>query len=414
MNIPHSIALAIALTAPAFSFNDDCASPTPISLGVIAFDTSTATPGGAPWSCVQDGGQDLWYLYVAESGHDLVVSTCASSFDTVLEVRWNCAPGTAIVCNDDSCGTGSEVRWTPILGSRFYIRVGGSNGASGPGTLELRRIVLTSPQDGCGGALPVTDGTTQFSTVGATESMPVWSCASESPDLWFAFTSNGAVTIDTFGSGYDTTLELFEGSCNQLVSIACNDDSAGSLQSVVSSPPTVGVTYYLRVGGHGGAMGAGMLNVAGAGWPPRLSLGETYCETQDPNSTGTYGHIFATGSPYIADNDLLLRVNDLPDHSFGFFFVSRTGGTILPPGGQPGILCVGGHIGRYNEPGQIFNSGTTGAAVVQIDLLRTPTPFGLLPMMRGDRWHFQAWFRDTSMQGIPTSAFTDALAVDFF
>ena len=414
MNIPRALALAFALTAPAFSFNDDCTSATPISLGVIAFDTSTATPGGAPWSCVQDGGQDLWYLYIAESGHDLVVSTCGSSFDTVLEVRRSWCSGPAIVCNDDSCGMGSEVRWTPNAGWRYYIRVGGSNGASGPGTLELRRIVLTSLQDGCGGALPVTNGTTQFSTVGATESMPVWSCASESPDLRFAFTSNGAVTIDTFGSGYDTTLELFEGSCNQLVSIACNDDSAGSLQSVVSSPPTAGVTYYLRVGGHGGAMGAGVLNVAGAGAPPRLSLGVTYCETQDPNSTGTYGHIFASGSPYIADNDLLLRANDLPDNSFGFFLVSPAAGYVVNPGGQQGILCVSGAIGRYIGPGQIFHSGTTGSAVVLVDLLRTPTPNGFIPTMSGDRWHFQAWFRDTAPQGFASFGFTDALAVDFF
>ncbi len=414
MNIPHAIALAIALTAPAFSFNDDCNSATPISLGVVAFDTSTATPGGESWSCVVDGGQDIWFRYVAQSDHDLTLSTCGSSFDTVLEVRRTCFLGTAIVCNDDSCGTGSEVRWTPQAGRLYYIRVGGSNGESGPGTLEMRRLTPTSPEDGCGGALPVTNGATPFSTIGATEGLPVWACASESPDLWFAFTSNGVTTIDTFGSGYDTTLELFEGTCSQLVSIACNDDTAGSLQSVVSSPPTVGVTYYVRVGGHGGAMGAGVLNVAGAGVPPGLSLGVNYCEVQFPNSTGVPGHIFATGSPYIADNDLLLRAVDLPTGSFGYFLVSPAAGFVVNPGQNNGTLCVVGTIGRYIAPGQVFNSGSTGSAAVVVDVLRTPTPTGFIPMMSGARWHFQGWYRDTSVNSIPVTRFTDALTIDFF
>ena len=38
MNIPHSLVLAFALTAPAFSVNDDCVAATPLSLGVVAFD----------------------------------------------------------------------------------------------------------------------------------------------------------------------------------------------------------------------------------------------------------------------------------------------------------------------------------------------------------------------------------------
>jgi hypothetical protein len=84
---------------------------------------------------------------------------------------------------------------------------------------------------------------------------PVLSCMWGNPvDLhgfrtaWYRFNvpRNGQVTITTFGSNYDTVLAVYQGSCEQLQKLACNDD-----HNMFSSKVTLSVrrdqTYYIEV-----------------------------------------------------------------------------------------------------------------------------------------------------------------------
>jgi hypothetical protein len=84
----------------------------------------------------------------------------------------------------------------------------------------------------------------------------------------------------------------------------------------------------------------------------------------------------------------------------------------MNPGGSTGNLCLGGSIGRYTGPGQVQNSGALGTFSLAIDLTDMPTPTGGVPALVGQTWNFQAWFRDAIL-GLPTSNFTDALALTF-
>lgn len=77
-----------------------------------------------------------------------------------------------------------------------------------------------------------------------------------------------------------------------------------------------------------------------------------------------------------------------------------------------GALCLTGSIGRYNQPGQIFQAGPGGAAAYRIDLTRTPTPSSLVSIAPGESWSFQAWHRDGTLQG-PSSNFTDGIEITF-
>lgn len=79
----------------------------------------------------------------------------------------------------------------------------------------------------------------------------VQSCGSSSSpgnngSVWYFLTApaNGTVTIDTFGSNYDTVLSVYSESsaCSGLTQGACNDDSSG-VQSLISFPVTAGQTY---------------------------------------------------------------------------------------------------------------------------------------------------------------------------
>jgi hypothetical protein len=107
-----------------------------------------------------------------------------------------------------------------------------------------------------------------------------------------------------------------------------------------------------------------------------------------------------------------LRASDLSLSSFGFFLTSRTQGFVMNPGGSAGNLCLAGAIGRYVGPGQIKNSGTSGAFELLLDLSATPTPTGLVQIQAGETWNFQAWHRD-AVGGVATSNFTHGRSIGF-
>jgi hypothetical protein len=119
-----------------------------------------------------------------------------------------------------------------------------------------------------------------------------------------------------------------------------------------------------------------------------------------------------TGSAVVANNNLTLTASSLPNNAFGYFLTSMTQGLVPQPGGSLGVLCLGGNIGRYVGPGQIQNSGGTGAISLLLDLTQTPTPTGPVAVAVGQTWNFQAWHRD-SVGGAAVSNFTDGLQVTF-
>ena len=80
-------------------------------------------------------------------------------------------------------------------------------------------------------------------------------------------------------------------------------------------------------------------------------------------------------------------------------------GFINPPNSN-GILCLGGAIGRHNQPGLIGQGPTFS---IQLDLTSVPTPTAFVAVLPGDTWNFTAWYRDAG----GTNNFTDAVSVQF-
>ncbi len=142
------------------------------------------------------------------------------------------------------------------------------------------------------------------------------------------------------------------------------------------------------------------------------SLGTLYCSPGVVNSSGASASISATGSSAVADNNLTLVASDLPPFSFGLFLTSRMQGLVIQAGGSQGNLCLGGAIGRFVGPGQIMNSGGLGQIELLTDLSRQPTPNGLVNVVSGETWNYQAWHRD-SVAGAATSNFTNGLEITF-
>ncbi len=115
-----------------------CFTPFCVQDGVTEFDNTLASTDG-PVDC--DVRNDLWYTYVATCTGELTVSTCESPFNTRLAIYdapgFSC-PTVLLGCNDDFCGTQSQVTVPVELGSSYSIRVGGPTDVSaGVGQFEV-------------------------------------------------------------------------------------------------------------------------------------------------------------------------------------------------------------------------------------------------------------------------------------
>jgi len=256
--------------------NDQLADAPSVGNGIHAFDTTAATTDGPP-DCA-DLQADIWFCYTATCSGSVTASLCGSSFDTVIAVYQGCDPfGTLIACNDDQCGEASEVSFAASLGQSYLIRVGGPPGSRGTGSLTLSCLT----NDLCSLAVPISEGNTAFSTIGATTDGPAHaSCATGDDggqtvnDIWFSWTapSLGSLTISTCGQAdYDTDLVIYSNTdCGNLLLLDCNDDYAGlpcggepTYHSQIDNVPVSGGrSILIRVGGwSGSAAGTGTLTL---------------------------------------------------------------------------------------------------------------------------------------------------------
>ena len=139
----YSMVISVPITGPS---NDDCATPTAIGNGGIAFNTATATNStpSLPTSCDEGFGiamnNDLWYAYTAVCTGTATASTCgAATFDTRIAVYSSCSSA-VIACSDNASGctaNTSKASWPVTAGSVSYVRIGSTTSATGTGTLTL-------------------------------------------------------------------------------------------------------------------------------------------------------------------------------------------------------------------------------------------------------------------------------------
>jgi hypothetical protein len=129
--------LNIAFSVP----NDECASPSPITVGSRLVCNTNATT--SPYWVTQCGFtgimfNDLWYTYAPEASGVFTVDTCGAgtTYDTVLAAYAACptADGGNIACNDEACGHASRMRVLGTAGVPVLLRLAAF---AGPGTANL-------------------------------------------------------------------------------------------------------------------------------------------------------------------------------------------------------------------------------------------------------------------------------------
>ncbi|MEM1449659.1 MAG: hypothetical protein AAGI22_11125 [Planctomycetota bacterium] len=141
---------------------------------------------------------------------------------------------------------------------------------------------------------------------------------------------------------------------------------------------------------------------------PTFAIGRAECTGGPPTSSGFSARLIAVGSAEAAANDVTLVAQRLPEGAVGTFLCSRTPGLVTDPGASQGTLCLGGAIGRFTAPGEVFLAGPGGEARLRIDVNALPEAGATVAALPGETWRFQAWFREP---GPPSGTnFTSSMA----
>lgn len=113
--------------------------------------------------------------------------------------------------------------------------------------------------DLCAGAININCGQTIAGSTTSATIDAVGTCVTAlgtAPGVWYTFAGDGSsTTLSLCGSGYDTKIGVFSGSCAGLTCVTGNDDFCG-LQSQVTFTANLGTTYYVLVTGFGTNSGA--------------------------------------------------------------------------------------------------------------------------------------------------------------
>jgi hypothetical protein len=144
---------------------------------------------------------------------------------------------------------------------------------------------------------------------------------------------------------------------------------------------------------------------AGAVYVYEFPIGAPGC-TGEPGPSGTPATLEGTGSSTSEVGVVDFVARGLAPLSPGLLIASRDAGDILHPGGSAGRLCLGGAIARIGASLALSNSTGVWTFALSLDPQAGPTP---LPIVTGETWHFQTWFRQPG----GTSNFTGSLAIGF-
>ncbi|MBC3848022.1 T9SS type A sorting domain-containing protein [Winogradskyella echinorum] len=158
---------------------------------------------------------------------------------------------------------------TPETDYDFYVRsdCGGTFGSwilisyTTPATPPMNDDCINASVLTPGGVY--TDNSVDGTVYGATMDAETASCGSNGPGVWYSIVvpASGDITIQTGddslgGTGFDSVIEAFSGTCGALVSLGCDDDGVPGFDDNYSQLELTGLTggetIYVRVWEYGG------------------------------------------------------------------------------------------------------------------------------------------------------------------
>ncbi|MCX6928621.1 MAG: hypothetical protein NT154_36230 [Verrucomicrobia bacterium] len=350
----------LTVTASVLPINNDlCSQAFPLTNGITyIMSTTEATSAGDPLpDCATNSGNGVWFTFAPAFSGWVLVTTCESTFDTTLQVfSGPCEGLTAVGCNDDAgfaCGgTQASVFFAGNAGTPYRILVGGKAGQTGQLKIMARAVPIN---DICSGAVALTNevaysqSTTDATSIGDPDPSGYGGTGS---GVWFSFTPavSGQVSIGTCGSGFDTEVAVYTGSCGALSLVAYNHDNGplcGGSQASVNFGGTAGTTYYILAAGFWSA--TGNLTIAAAVVPNDLCSGAVELTNGIPYTMNT---AFATS---VGDPSPVCR----PSAGRGVWFMYTSS--------QPSYVKISTCDSSYDTALQVYMNGCGGLTPVACD-----------------------------------------------
>jgi len=244
------------------------------------------------------------------------------------------------------------------------------------GQMAARPALAVPANDNFANAIAITSMVTDpvvavTDTPGATtEAGEPSPCGGIASTVWYSWTipaGDGHITLDTFGSNYDTVLAVYRGnSVNALTLVSpsgCNDDFASLQSAVWFDYDNLGTsTYWIQVGGFGGATGNLVIN---------LSRGATMVVTaSNDNIASDFGLSLREAIGVATDPNA--GVCPLTANEQAFTLGCGTSGTqwadlihfsstFFPPG-APTTIALGSSLPPLNNSGDVISG--IGAGVI--------------------------------------------------
>ncbi len=271
---PTSVVGMMTLVCFPLPPNDDCAAATPIFDGSTPYDATGATLDGPATACSFPAfTRDVWYSYTATCTGTIRV-TVGQEFSTVpTAIYADCGPGTCPPSSAElGCASSLSGATAPVVAGQCYkIRMGPIH--QGPSTINI--VCNATPQnDLCTDHVPVTDGTTSYTTVGASTDGTSTGCGDIVGDVWFDYTAicSGLLSVAVIDSNFSAVVAVYDGcatgACPPAVELAC-----GFVFSPLLLPVVAGQCYKIRIGTSYTAPGTGTLTLSCSGAPGNDNCG---------------------------------------------------------------------------------------------------------------------------------------------
>jgi PKD domain/SprB repeat len=310
-SLPFLMAWAIFLSSPSKAFSqgasNTCAAMTSIhdfpvgtSCNLLSFNKPSNFTATIPASgCGAGSNVDAWTRFVATHTSTFLRYSTTHGNAVLSVFTGPCNSLVQVGCVNDFAGTAAlgeeeKLLLNTVVGQTYIVRLE-HVGANTPITGKLCLVRFDPPaNDECVNAPTIGNGTTPFSTYGATGN-DISSCTTgDSKDVWFRYESNcmGTTTVSTCGTAdFNSALSVYS-ACGG-AQIACNANGSGCAGglSKVSFASTLGGAYWIRVSGENSGMGSGTLEIT-------CEVTADHCSSASPIADGStaYRNTASTGS----------------------------------------------------------------------------------------------------------------------
>ena len=199
-------------------------------------------------SCGGSGAPEQVWSYTPQVSGPVTISSCGSSFDTVLSVLGGTCPGGAqVTCNDNTpiwCPSGtthSYVSFNASAGTTYFVVVDGAGAANGWYNLRV------APPDGtCASPVqvPSNGGTLRLGMNGnSTNSGSCGGTGGDKVHRWVAPRS-GTATVTMVPDFWPSTLYVRSGSCTG-TELACDNKTQQWPTNQVTFNVVAGTAYFI-------------------------------------------------------------------------------------------------------------------------------------------------------------------------